>query len=63
MEPQFKFTEIGHDELRAIEGGLSWSGIWDAISGEAIWVGDHISVGFKDMGGALAGIIRYGFRF
>lgn len=63
MGPQLRFQEVSPAELRAVEGGLSWSGFWDALVGAASWLGDHISLGFKDFAGAAAGIIRYGFQF
>ncbi len=46
------FQPVSADEMRLVEGGLSWSGIWGAIKDAASWVKDHV---FVDLGNQLFG--------
>lgn len=43
---------VSAEELMSIEGGLSWSGIWDSIKSAASWVADHV---FVDLPNRLIG--------
>ncbi len=46
------FQPLTDAEMQAVEGGLSWSGLWDAVKGAAGWVKDHI---FVDLGSRIFG--------
>jgi hypothetical protein len=41
-----RFEAVSVDEQMLVGGGLSWSGVWNAIKGAATWVKDNIFVDF-----------------
>lgn len=41
-----RFEAVSVEEQRLVEGGLSWSGVWNAIKGAATWVKDNVFVDF-----------------
>jgi hypothetical protein len=57
------FQDVSHAELCSVEGGLSFSGFLKGIKSAACWVGEHVSVGFKDMAGAAAKVLKFSFHF
>jgi hypothetical protein len=57
MDRKMMFHDVSPAELRSVEGGLSWSGIWDGIKSAASWVGDHVWGALTDMAGAAGWIL------
>ncbi len=51
-QPATSFQPLAAEEMLLVEGGLSWSGIWDAVKDAACWVKDHV---FVDIGNQLFG--------